>query len=71
MAQPATKRTAEEALADQIKGARASAEAFIDRKAAELKQSQAGATLPLAWLRQQIMRGNCACAAALAVMDKK
>jgi hypothetical protein len=53
-------------LADRIKSARAEAEAFIDAKTQELKNSPDGALLPYGVLRQQITRhSRCACAVAL------
>jgi hypothetical protein len=59
-------------LADRIKSARAEAEAFIDLKVAELKNSPDGAILPLGVLRQQVTRhSRCACAVVLNLLEPK
>jgi hypothetical protein len=59
-------------LASRIKSARDEAEAFIDAKTQELKNSPDGALLPYGVLRQQITRhSKCACAAALNLLEPK
>jgi hypothetical protein len=59
-------------LAQRIKSARDEAEAFIDAKTQELKNSPDGALLPIGVLRQQITRhSRCACAVALNLLEPK
>jgi hypothetical protein len=59
-------------LASRIKSARAEAEAFIDAKTQELKNSPDGALLPIGILRQQITRhSGCACAVVLDLLEPK
>jgi hypothetical protein len=59
-------------LAERIKSARAEAEAFIDAKTQELKNSPDGQILPVGVLRQMITRhSGCACAVALNLLEPK
>ena len=56
-------------LAEEIDRLHAQISSFLDDRLAELKASQAGAPLPIEWLRQDLLRGLCPCFAAKRLID--
>lgn len=61
----AAKKKPEPSLLDRIHALRAEIDAFIDKKAAELKASRDGAGQPVLLLRNMLTRGDsCLCRAA-------
>jgi hypothetical protein len=56
-------------LAEEIERVHGLISNYLDDRLAELKQTKAGAGLPVDWLKQDMLRGLCPCFAAKRLID--